>query len=54
MIGPLLMQELKELVAEYGRRIRYLDQESEISGDAAYGIVTLENGVCGLSEDCST
>jgi FkbM family methyltransferase len=36
------LQELKELVAQYGRRMRYLDQESEIADNADYGIVTLE------------
>ncbi|MFZ0608438.1 MAG: FkbM family methyltransferase [Xanthobacteraceae bacterium] len=34
--------ELKELVARYGRRMRYLDEASEVADDAHYGIVMLE------------
>jgi FkbM family methyltransferase len=36
------LQELKDLLAAYGRHMRYLDQESEIGDDASYGIVALE------------
>jgi FkbM family methyltransferase len=36
------LQELKDLAAQYGRRIRYLDQNSEIGKRADYGIVALE------------
>jgi FkbM family methyltransferase len=36
------LQELRNLVARYGRRMRYLDQGLEIGDEAAYGIVTLE------------
>jgi hypothetical protein len=36
------LPQLKDLAAQYGRRIRYLDQNSEIGENAAYGIVALE------------
>jgi FkbM family methyltransferase len=36
------LRELKDLAAQCGRRIRYLDQDSEIGEDADYGIVALE------------
>jgi FkbM family methyltransferase len=36
------LQELKDLIAKYGRRVRYLDRQSEIGNEAAYGIVVLE------------
>jgi FkbM family methyltransferase len=36
------LRELKDLVAQSGRRIRYLDQGSEIGENAHYGIVALE------------
>jgi FkbM family methyltransferase len=36
------LQELRDLVAKYGRRMRYLDQSAEIGDEATYGIVTLE------------
>ena len=36
------LQELKELAAQCGRRIRYLDQDLEIGENADYGIVALE------------
>lgn len=35
------LEELKELVAQSGRRMRYLDQEREVGSDARYGIVQL-------------
>lgn len=34
--------ELKQLAAAAGRRIRFLDQESEIGDDASYGAIVLE------------
>jgi hypothetical protein len=34
--------ELKDLAAAAGRRIRYLDQDTEIGDKAEYGIVLLE------------
>jgi FkbM family methyltransferase len=37
------LQELKDLAAQCGRRIRYLDQGSEIGETADYGIVALEH-----------
>jgi FkbM family methyltransferase len=36
------LQQLKELLAGCGRRMRYLDHKSEIADDAQYGIVVLE------------
>lgn len=36
------LAELKEMVAQSGRRIRYLDRESEVGDDATYGIVELQ------------
>jgi Methyltransferase FkbM domain len=36
------LQELKDLAAKCGRRIRYLDQDLEIGENADYGIVILE------------
>jgi FkbM family methyltransferase len=36
------LQELKDVVAEGGRRMRYLDEDGEIAGDVHYGIVALE------------
>jgi FkbM family methyltransferase len=36
------LQEFKDLVAGHGRRIRYLDQDCEISDKATYGIAALE------------
>jgi len=36
------LQELKDVVAQCGRRIRYLDQDLEIGENADYGIVALE------------
>lgn len=36
------LEELKELVAGHGRRLRYLDQDCEIGDKATYGIAALE------------
>lgn len=36
------LAELRDLVATYGRHIRYLDQETEIGESAIYGVVILE------------
>jgi FkbM family methyltransferase len=36
------LQELKDLLAGYNRRMRYLDQESEVGNEATYGIAVLE------------
>jgi FkbM family methyltransferase len=36
------LQELKDLLAGYGRRMRYLDRDAEVGNDATYGIVALE------------
>jgi FkbM family methyltransferase len=36
------LTELKDLAAAAGRRIRYLDQDSEIGDQAEYGVVLLE------------
>jgi hypothetical protein len=36
------LRELKDLAAQSGRRIRYLDQDIEIGEYADYGIVALE------------
>jgi FkbM family methyltransferase len=36
------LAELKDLAAAAGRRVRYLDQGTEISGQAEYGTVLLE------------
>ncbi len=35
-------EELKDLVAAYGRRIRYIDQDGEIGSTAKYGTVLME------------
>lgn len=36
------LDKLKSLVARYGRRLRYLDEVSEVDDDAHYRIATLE------------
>lgn len=36
------LQQLKDLLARHGRRMRYLDQDSYVGNDVDYGIVTLE------------
>jgi FkbM family methyltransferase len=36
------LQELRDLVTGHGRRMRYLDRNSEIGDKVTYGIVTLE------------
>jgi len=36
------LNELKGLLARYGRYMRYLDEQSEVGDDAHYGIVMLE------------